>query len=69
MKKIWLHEARSFEEAAKFDVIYYKRMSSAERLDTVQYLREMYYTLDWRVSRESRKGLRRVVRVIKRSQG
>lgn len=63
MKKIWIHRANSFEEAEEFDLEYYLEMSGEERLNTLQYLREMYFKI--RGKRNAcRKRLRRVIKVI-----
>ena len=40
MKKVWIHRSNSFKEADSFDEKYYSDMNSAERLETVQFLRE-----------------------------
>jgi len=39
-EKIWFNKANSFEEAREFDTGYYLNLSSAERLETIQILRE-----------------------------
>ena len=41
MKKIWVHKARSFEEAERFERRYYRVMSAKERLETVDWLRQV----------------------------
>ena len=64
MKKIWVNKVSSFTDAEKFDDDYYLAMSSSERLDTVQFLREMHSKLKKGLRNESRKGLRRVIKVI-----
>ncbi len=51
----------SFEEAELSDIEYWKSKTPEEKLDTLQYLRELYYTL----KNESRKGFQRVYRIIK----
>ncbi|ODS37587.1 hypothetical protein BEH94_10205 [Candidatus Altiarchaeales archaeon WOR_SM1_SCG] len=63
MKKFWVHKADSFKEAEEFDGKYYSAMSGEERLETMQFLREIYYKIKG-VENESRKGLRRVIRVV-----
>jgi len=55
VKKRPLHEA---EEA---DVEDWKSMTPEERLDLVQYLREIYYEF----KNEGRKGFQRVYRIVK----
>lgn len=63
MEKIWIRKFVSLEEAENFDVNYYMQLSSKERLDTMQYLREMHYKLI-RGKNAGRKRLRRSVKVI-----
>jgi len=67
MKKIWVNKAASFEEAEKFDEKYYREMSETARLETVQLLREEHYKFSGGKN-ESRKGLRRSVKVIQRAR-
>ena len=63
MKKIWINRANSFKEASEFDSAYYAKMSKAERVGTMQFLREVNHKL--RASKiENRKRLRRVIKVI-----
>ena len=64
MKKMWLYKANSFKKARDFEKKYYSNMSSSERMDMVQFLREQYFKLKGRLKDESRKGLRRSIRVI-----
>lgn len=64
MPKIWVNKARSFEEAEKFDENYYLAMSQTERLETVQYLREMYYKMKGRLKYAGRERLRRIIKII-----
>ncbi len=64
MGKIWIKKSTSFREAAKFDRNYYRKMSAAERLEIMQFLREIYYKLRSNLRNESGKRLRRVIRVI-----
>jgi len=63
MKKIWVNKAKSFKEAEEFDRKYYLAMSRIERLETMQFLREIYYKIKGSKG-EGRKRLRRVIRVI-----
>ena len=67
MKKIWINKAGSFNEAQNFDAVYYSSLSAAERLETVQILREEYFNSKGLKFREDRKRLRRVFRVINRA--
>ena len=67
MKKIWVNRTRSFEEAQDFDNTYYLSLSSTERVESVQILREQYFKLHGLKCREDGKRLRRVFRVIKQA--
>ncbi len=64
MKRMWIHKAHSFKDADEFERAYYLNMSAAERVGTVQLLREICFKVREGSRRESRKGLRRVIRVI-----
>ena len=65
MKKLWIRKFNSFKEAEEFDIKYYQAMPKIERLETMQLLREIYYNFKKAFKKyESRKGLRRVVRII-----
>jgi hypothetical protein len=66
-KKIWINRAKSFKAAQDFDVEYYLSMNSQERLETVQYLREIYYKMKKGLRDEGRKGLRRVIKIIEQA--
>lgn len=64
-KKIWVHKSDSYKKVDDFENEYYRSMSPSERLETIQYLRE----LAWRLLQGSqrgqrREGLRRVIKVI-----
>ena len=63
MKKIWIHKANSFKEAAEFESAYYAKMSKAVRIGTMQLLREIYHKLKG-PRNENGKRLRRVIKVI-----
>ena len=65
MKKIWINKAKSFKDAEQFDIEYYSGMSNKERLETVQFLREIYYKFNRKNNNENRKKLRRTIRFIK----
>jgi hypothetical protein len=41
MKKIWVHKAKSFKDAERFDRAYYQAMSPIERVETVDWLRQI----------------------------
>jgi hypothetical protein len=64
MKKIWIYKTDSFRKAEEFDTDYYLKMSKSKRLEIVQFLREMYQKIKGLRNNESRKGLRRVIKVI-----
>jgi len=64
MKKIWVHKAKSFKKAKDFEAKYYSGLSSSERINVVQFLREQYFKLKGRLKDESRKGLRRSVKIV-----
>ena len=71
MKKFWVHKANSFKEAEDFDSKYYSAMSGEERLEIMQFLRDAYHKIRGveyhkirGVKNESRKGLRRVIKVV-----
>lgn len=63
MKKIWVNKARLFKDAEKFDRNYYAAMSKTEKLETMQFLREIYSKIKG-LKNEGRKRLRRVIKVI-----
>jgi hypothetical protein len=67
MKRIWINKAGSFKEAQDFDIAYYLSLSSVERLEGVQILREEYFKSNGLEFREDGKRLRRVFRVIKKA--
>jgi hypothetical protein len=67
MKKTWVNRANSFEEAQDFDNAYYLSLSSTERLEILQILREAYFKSKGLKFREDGKRLRRVLRVIKQA--
>jgi hypothetical protein len=67
MKKIWVNIARSFEEAHDFDKAYYLNLSSKERVEVVQILREEFFKSNGLEFREDGKRLRRVFRIIKQA--
>jgi hypothetical protein len=67
MKKIWVNRAKSFEEARDFDSAYYLRLSSRDRVECVQFLREEYFKSRGLILHEDGKRLRRVFRIIKQA--
>lgn len=64
MKKIWVNKVDSFDAAQEFDDDYYLSMSSKERLETVQFLREIYFKMKKGLDNDDRKRLRRVIKII-----
>lgn len=64
MKKIWVHKTNSFKSAEEFDEEYYFNMNSTQRLETMQFLREIYFKFNKNRKNEDRKGLRRAIKVI-----
>jgi len=67
MNQIWVNKAASLEEANKFEAEYYKGLSSAVRVETVQLLREMHFKSKGLKLGEDGKRLRRVLGVIKQA--
>jgi intein/homing endonuclease len=59
-----VNKTDSFKKAEKFDENYYLTMLERERLETMQFLREIYRKIKRRLKNESREGLRRVIRII-----
>ncbi len=64
MKKIWVHKTNSFKSAEEFDEEYYFNMNSMQRLETMQFLRKIYFKFNKDRENEGRKGLRRAIKVI-----
>ena len=67
MKKIWINRAKSFDAARRFEKKYYQSLSAVERLETVQFLREMYFKSSGIVLDENGKRLRRVLSTVKQA--
>jgi len=67
VKKVWIHKTDSFKAADKFDEEYYLNMTSKERLEIMQMLREIYYKFSQGKKRENRKGLQRSIKIIQRA--
>jgi hypothetical protein len=63
-RMIWVNKSDSFDAANEFDDDYYLSMSREERLETLQFLREIYFKIKKGSEDESRKGLRRVIKII-----
>jgi hypothetical protein len=66
-KRIWLNKARSFKEAQEFDSAYYRKLSSKERIETIQVLREAHFKSKGLYPVEDGKRLRRVFKVIEQA--
>ena len=66
-KKIWINKSDSHQVAQEFDLEYYLSMSSSERLETVQFLREEFHKVKKGSKHESRERLRRVIKVIQQT--
>lgn len=66
MSKIWINRAMSFKEARAFDTRYYRSMSRAQRLETVQFLRERHRKFS-EEKNEDRKRLRGFVKIIQQA--
>jgi hypothetical protein len=43
MKKIWVNKAGSFDDARRFEIGYYQKLSASQRLETVRVLREAFF--------------------------
>ncbi|MBI4598097.1 MAG: hypothetical protein HY737_06855 [Candidatus Omnitrophica bacterium] len=65
MKKVWVHKAKSFEDAERFDQRYYQAMSAKERVETVSWLRQIARKIKKTGHGGTR--LRRVIRVIQQA--
>lgn len=65
MKKVWLNKTGSFQKAKEFDDQYNLSLSPEERLSAVQFLREEYFKINKDLKNENRKGLRRVLKIVK----
>jgi len=62
MKKIWMHRAKSFEDAECFNRQYYQAMSPRERVETVDWLRRIARKFKKTANGGTR--LRRVIRIV-----
>jgi hypothetical protein len=61
MKKIWVQKARSFKEAERFEERYYRAMSAKERVETIDWLRQV--ARKWKQANGGTR-LRRVVTIV-----
>lgn len=66
-KNIWVNKVESFDEAQEFDDDYYLSMSSKERLETMQLLREMHFKMKKGLENEGRKRLRRIIKITEQT--
>ena len=66
-KTIWLNKANSFKESQKFDADYYLKLSSKERVEAIQLLRESHFKAKGLYSGGEGKRLRRVFRIIEQA--
>ena len=64
-KKVWVHKAKSFEEANAFDEAYYASMTPEERLETMGYLLEIYCKMKNHVYPPR---LQRTVKIIRKTR-
>lgn len=64
-EKVWIKKFNSFEEASEEDLRYHFNMTPEERLETVEYLREVFYKL--KGHEKGREGLRRVFKIIEKA--
>jgi hypothetical protein len=65
MRPIWVYKTDSFKAAKKFDENYYLTMSKTERLEVLQFLREICPKIKKGLKDyENREGLRRVIKII-----
>ncbi len=62
-ERIWIRKFNSFKEAEEKELEYHLNMTPEERLETVEYLREIFYKL--KCYGKDREGLRRVFKIIK----
>ncbi len=66
-KTIWVNKAKSFDAAKAYDAAYYKRLSSVERIETIQFLRKAHFQSLIGSVHENGKRLRRVFRIVKQA--
>ena len=68
MRKIWINRAKNYKEASEFDSEYYSNMSANERLEIVQYLRNIYKNFETGgLHGKNRKRLQRTIKIIKQA--
>jgi len=66
MERTWIHKAGSLREATEFDLNYYANMSPSKRIETVQYLREVWLRFGRKKHGNGQKGLQRVFKIIRK---
>src|SRR3989344_2438289 len=64
-RDLWIKKTHFFKEAERLDDEYYIRESPEDRLSDIQFCREQYFIIKGINIDESRRGLRRVFKVIK----
>lgn len=64
-EKVWIKRFKSFKEADEEELVYNFKMTPQERLETVEYLREIFHKL--KNYEKDREGLRRVFKIIKKA--
>ncbi|GAB4541068.1 MAG: hypothetical protein Fur0020_10410 [Thermodesulfovibrionia bacterium] len=67
MKRIWIRRCKDFRSADEFNLNYYLSMSADERIETMQFLRELLHKIKKDYYGKDRKGLRRVIKVTKQT--
>ena len=67
MKKIWIKKFNSFSEANEADEQYYLKMSPTQRLETMQYLREIFSKFKGKKKNENDQRLRRVIKIFQQT--
>jgi len=66
-RKIWIRISKGFKEANKFDDFYSLSLTPRQRLEDTQFCREQYFYLKGE-KYAGRKGLCRVIKIIKKKQ-
>ena len=66
-RKIWMKKINSFSKENDDDLDYYLNMSSQERIELVQFLREQHLKINGLNTHESGKGLRRTIRIVQQA--
>ncbi len=66
-KRIWINIAKSFKDAETFDEDYYLSMNPSERLEIMQFLRDIDYKFPKTNKYADRKRLRRSFKIIQQT--